>query len=374
MNAAKILILALLTTTFACGQHDPKGDGWKLGDDTGTDAGTDDGGGSDGGISDGGTDAGTTPSTVTFRLTNGDSLPVFAYGAVAGGPSCGGGAWLEVLEDGSSRRISSDCGRCSCDDAPNCNVCAYDCAPGANPDYAQLDTHQSRTFEWDGLLRVDDSAPDGTQCESKRPPQSDTLTARFCWGYAFEPTFESFGEVADIECADVEFSPSDSVVEYTIGTKTREPMQFEMTNTTSETLYARTSPNSICDFGSWLALERNGDPLQIVGQCGDCRCADVGDPNMCPQPCPGVACAPPSKETFELPPGGQRSFTWNRTALFDDTVSGMACQWSRLITGPVTAQFCWGTDVDDNFALVNETCVSAEFDPFTDTVVSHEIQ
>lgn len=373
-----ILMLAL---SVGCGTSgEGKNSGWKLGDDAGPDAGGDvsiddsgaDSGGDSGGGTDAGVDVGLPPGAITFTLTNEHTNPVFAYHGVSGGISCFDGAWLEILEDGEPRRIVSDCSRCSCDDGPDCAVCAIDCAPGADPNYAQLSVGESRSFVWDGLLRVDAITQNG-QCEALRAPQSTGLSARFCWGHSFEETSGPFGLISTVVCEDVDFDPSDVLVEHTILPTARDEVQFELSNGTTEMRYAHFSAGGPCDSGTWLSLEREGTPLRIIDYCGQCSCTEVDDASMCPQPCPAIACPQPTSEAFELPPGGLRRHSWSRVAYTDEEVNGIACERDRLVTGPLTARLCWGNDVDESLQLIGETCETIEFDPMQDNDVRHLI-
>lgn len=370
----RVMILFWAAALAACGNPDvDKGDaGWKFGDDVGMDAGgadtgggTDTGGTADGGVTDSGTIDGGGPggSAVTFRMTNGGTMPVFAYQQVSGGLSCYDGAWLEVIENGETRRLTSDCTRCSCDDAPNCTVCALDCAPGANPEYNQLAAGETRTFEWNGLFQVE-STRDGVTCDTQAPPTADQLTARFCWGTSFATTLAPFGEIEDIDCADVEFSPDDEIVEFTLPQIETAPVEVTMANETQQTVYANFGVGGECSFGKWVTFSNpNGQELQVVSVCGQCHCTEVGE-SMCPEVCPAVSCAAPTREAYELQPGEERAFSWNRVAWIDDTVDGQTCEWDRLQAGPVTAEFCWAKELDAGFQLVAPECETIEFMPF----------
>ena len=240
MNAKHVWILiAMMALAFGCNDSNAdkkNGDPWGFdmngsdadNPDGGADGGGEDSGGEDFGRDAGGEDGGTPGAGPVFRLLNNDGTPVFAYHGAGMGQACGWGSFLEILEDGVSQRVQDDCSFCDCGTQEDCAVCAFDCAPGANPQYNQIEPGVARTFAWDGMFRVYD---DAQSCMDQRAPQSTNLVARFCWGHSFEFTFDSWGDIADVECAEVPFDMNDELVEYVIEPSARELVTFTMTNT-----------------------------------------------------------------------------------------------------------------------------------------------
>ena len=352
-------------------KQDGDNNGWTFNNDAGGEPDTGSDGGGGGG--DAGPDAGPGPGAVTFRLLNESEVPVFAYHVAGAFAPCAAGRFVEVLENGESQRIKDDCSLCGCDEA-DCPVCLFDCAPGADPDYEQLGVGEARSFTWDGLFRVEQPNGEGGICLADRAPQADTLTARFCWGHAFEVTSDPWGDITDIECQDVEFSPDEPLVEVTILPTAREPVEFRLTSGTQNTLYAALGLADRCEASEWLRLSQEDRPLVLSPPCGQCLCDEVAAGEMCLTPCPGAPCEPPTAELYELPPGGQRSYLWNRVEYVDDIVDNRSCLHDRLATGELTATLCWGEQFDETTnSIADIQCETIQFDPYLDPNVSHTI-
>lgn len=381
-----IVLLAALSLA-ACsdpGDKDGENNGWTLNNDNpdmGGDGGnnTTDGGpgdaGGDGGTVDTGPDMPPTKS-VEFRLINRSDEALFAHHSAGSNSPCVNGAFVQVIdESGTSHALSSDCTMCSCDQEA-CAICEIDCAPGVEAEHVQFGADDVRSFTWDGLFRAVDTHPNGGTCFDEQPPQSDNLTARFCWGRGFTSLGgpdNLWGDITDIECQEVEFSMSDDVVEFEIQPTAREAIRFELVNAGTETLYASIGFDSPCIVDEWLRLDAAGDPLLVTLPCGECMCNEVNADSMCPLPCP-AACAAPTPELYEFPPGDMRLFDWNRTHYVRDQVDGVMCLDDRRSAGEVTATFCWATGFDElSLSLVGEQCDSVTLDPSVDTLVRHEV-
>ncbi len=393
----KTVLVSLFVFFAACTpESDPKPPGadggvWDLGDPRPDAGGGDDqggfldiGGGGDGGDHDagGGEDMGPPTRDVVFRLENTSGAPVFAYNRVAGDASCEPGFWLEVAQDGVRQKIGSDCSACSCAE-PECAVCAFDCAPGVQVDYAQLAPGEAREFTWDGLFRMGEERDTG-YCEVLEEP-TGALTATFCWADAFvTDEFGPFGELAEESCTEVEFERTDGLVEVVIPELVQRTITFEMKNATGTDLYAHTDGGtSFCDTGVWLQLAQENpysdgpELLRTYEDCNVCSCVEVAQEGVqtCNPACPAIGCPAPTIEAFEFPAGSSRSFTWSVTHFGLGDVGGERCERELRPSDRVTAQFCWATGATNGLpaTLQDVECEAVEFDPYDTESVVYEV-
>lgn len=342
----KWITIVAIAFLMACGgdaSEKEKNNGFDLGEaDLGMDVGSDMGGPGDMG----------PIGTIQFRMVNDTAETLYAG---IPGASCLAYPFVKVQGIDAARILSPGCDECICADE-QCQIC--DCAQATAEAY-RFEPGAELTFEWDKRFWDFETNP-GPQCLSPRMAQFQNYAAEFCFIDEFDDNRTN--PIRQL-CTTLSFNIDDESLTHTITNDDLPggPTEFRLVNNTGDTIFAR--PSTDYCYGTWLSLTLDGNRVQRGETCGVGLCSEGGGE----QPCPAGACAPPTRETFELQDGESRNFVWRHVYWQKRDLEGTICEWPSYVSSgtEASADFCWATSISEDgvvAVLGNETCETITFD------------
>lgn len=334
--------------------------------DGGSDLGGNDLGGPDGGQSDmGGSDMGPS-GTITFRLVNSSSEPIYT-GLGGGETSCNPNPFVTVAGADAAPRLSQDCGFCVCGE-DFCAVC--DCALPSR-DMAVIEPGESREFRWDKTF-WDVGFQDGQSCQTARPAGFSSYIAEFCYSDAYDDERMILSRQL---CESIAFDISDDEVTYTVTDEILPTNETEISirNQSGQPIFVRPNPGQC--HGTWFGLSLGDQALDLFDSCQTCNCSEGTE---CMPVCPAAPCPAPMRQDFELLAGESRTFVWDHTYWPTRDINGSVCEYPAYVEPgtSVNVEICFARQIDEQGTvadLVNEGCEQVQFTT-SDDVVEYDVE